>query len=267
MANQYRVLPKEGGNPRQISEVVNNVMEGKINSTGEFTLATGGATTTTIYDRRIGPESVILFMPTSLSSAAANKYPFGLFESDQSQTITTANTPQIVTLNDSEYEYGISLASNRITVAYGGLYNIHVEATFINSSSQIHDAFLWLRVNGTDVPHSTSWFGVSDKQGSNVGATKASVEHPLELNANDYIEIVVEADDTSVSLLANPAQTTPYARPSSPSVMAELRTEQPSQTTGSAFEPYVSARDKGQATVTHLPNSVAGKTYSYLVIG
>ena len=38
MANQFRNLPKEGGSPRQISEVVNNIMEGKINSTGEFTI-------------------------------------------------------------------------------------------------------------------------------------------------------------------------------------------------------------------------------------
>ena len=42
---------------------------------------------------------------------------------------------------------------------------------------------------------------------------------------------------------------------------------QPSEETGSAFEPYISARTKFQATITHLPNSVSGKTFDYLIIG
>lgn len=267
MANQYRNLPKEGGSSRQISEVVNNVMEGKINSTGVITLDTGGATTTTLIDRRIGPDSIILFEPQSLAAAAANKYPFGLFESDASQSITTANTPQVVAFNGSEYTYGTSLSGNQVTVDYAGLYNVHVEATFVNSSSQIHDAFLWLRVNGVNVEHSTAWFGVSDKQGSNVGATRASIEHPLELSAGDYVEVIVEADSNVISLLANASQTTPYARPSSPSVMMEIAMEQPSQVSGSAFEMYVTNKTKGQATINHLPNSTADKTFGYLIIG
>ena len=61
MANQYRNLPKEGGSPRQISEVVNNILEGKINSTGEFTLPSG-TTELTITDRRASVNSIILFI-------------------------------------------------------------------------------------------------------------------------------------------------------------------------------------------------------------
>lgn len=61
MANQYRNLPKEGGSPRQISEVVNNIMEGKINSTGEFTLPSG-TTELTITDRRASVNSIILLI-------------------------------------------------------------------------------------------------------------------------------------------------------------------------------------------------------------
>ena len=58
MANQFRNLPKEGGSPRQISEVVNNIMEG---STGTFTAASG-TTSTTVTDRRASVNSVILFV-------------------------------------------------------------------------------------------------------------------------------------------------------------------------------------------------------------
>ena len=41
----------------------------------------------------------------------------------------------------------------------------------------------------------------------------------------------------------------------------------PSQTSGTGIEPYISARSKGQATITHLPNSVANNTYDYVIIG
>jgi hypothetical protein len=267
MANQYRVLPKEGGNPRQISEVVNNAMEGKINSTGEFTLDTGGATSTVIYDRRIGPDSVILFMPTSLSSAAANKYPYGLFEYDSNYTFAAADTPYVLPLNSSEHAFGASLSSNQITVDYAGLYDVFASVDFTNSGAQKYDVYVWFRVNGVNVPHTTVHIGVTDKQGAVQGATRLFTDHPLDLSASDYVEIVAAVSNTAVSIVGLSSQTTPYVRPSAPAITIEVNLLQPSQTADSAFEPYVSARDKGQATVSHLPNSVAGKTYSYLVIG
>jgi hypothetical protein len=61
MANQYRNLPKQGGTPRQISEVVNNILEGKINSTGEFT-TTANTTSTVVNDRRASVNSIILLV-------------------------------------------------------------------------------------------------------------------------------------------------------------------------------------------------------------
>ena len=64
----FRVLPYQGGSPREISEVVNNIMNGKTNNTGTVTLATGGATTTTLYDARISPESKIILLPSSTAA-------------------------------------------------------------------------------------------------------------------------------------------------------------------------------------------------------
>ncbi len=49
----FRVLPYAGATPREISEVVNNLMNGKSNNTGTITLNTGNATTTTLVDERI----------------------------------------------------------------------------------------------------------------------------------------------------------------------------------------------------------------------
>ena len=68
--SQYRVLPYSGAEPRQISEVVNNAMAGKINNTGSINLTASSATQTNLDDARIGPDSVISFMPTNTASAS-----------------------------------------------------------------------------------------------------------------------------------------------------------------------------------------------------
>ena len=55
----YRVLPFNGlWTNRDVSEVVNGVMNGKINATGTMTVYTG---TNILVDERIAVESVILF--------------------------------------------------------------------------------------------------------------------------------------------------------------------------------------------------------------
>ena len=69
----YLNLPVNGGTPREISNVVNNILNGKINSTGNITL-TNSSATTTLYDARIGDDSVILFMPTTSDASSTNIY-------------------------------------------------------------------------------------------------------------------------------------------------------------------------------------------------
>ena len=266
MARMYRKLPFQGGDPRTVAEVVNNLVEGKSNNTGTFDLATGGATTTTIYNERIGFESQILLAPLTLSSASTNAYPYGTFEERADITFATANTPQVLDLSESEYTVGMSLASNRITVSYAGVYDLDVSALFVNTSVQIHEAYIWVRVNGTDVPHSATKFSVVESHGGVDGYMPININHPLDLDADDYVEVVASVDNTSIYLENYAAQTTPFVRPAIPALMVNLQMIDPSQTTGSAHELYVSNRQKGQATITHLPNSVSNKTYEYVII-
>lgn len=55
----YRILPISGlWNDRDVSDVVNNIMNGKINATGELEMTT---TNQVLTDERISPTSVILF--------------------------------------------------------------------------------------------------------------------------------------------------------------------------------------------------------------
>ena len=68
-SDMYRKLAWAGGNPREVAEIVNNLVEGKSNNTGDFT-TTQSSTTSTIYDERIGYNSVILFTPMNDKAAS-----------------------------------------------------------------------------------------------------------------------------------------------------------------------------------------------------
>lgn len=69
--SNYKRLSPLGDEPRTIATVVNNILDGKVNSTGSITL-TNSATTTTLSDDRIGADSVILFMPTTSDASSEN---------------------------------------------------------------------------------------------------------------------------------------------------------------------------------------------------
>ena len=67
--DMYRKLNPTGSEPRDISTVVNGLIEGKSNNTGSFSTAVS-TTTTTLSDERIGFNSVIVIMPLDSNSAA-----------------------------------------------------------------------------------------------------------------------------------------------------------------------------------------------------
>ena len=97
----YRNLNYAGGSPREISEVVNGIMQGKTNNTGTVTLAVASATTTTINDERIGYDSIITFMPTTANAASAMTNLYVSAKTKGSATLThSANTSA-----DKTYSY------------------------------------------------------------------------------------------------------------------------------------------------------------------
>jgi len=91
----YIKLPANGGTPRETANVVNLLVDGKINAAGEVTLS-ASTTTTTVTDYRVGSESVIAFTPTTAHAAAeqGGGTMYLSARSKQSVTITHANNAQ-----------------------------------------------------------------------------------------------------------------------------------------------------------------------------
>lgn len=255
-------LPPQGGNPRQISEVVNRILDGKINSTGLVTLATGNATTTTLYDARISEDSLIVFVPFSAASMA-DPVPYGAFQDTTDQTAASTTAAYPITLNTTDYSAGVSVVSNsQITVRTGGVYNIQFSIQFANGNVAIQDVDIWFRKNGTDVAGSNSKFSVPNSHGGTDGHLIAALNFYLQLAAGDYVQIMWATTSTDVSLEQIPAQTTP-TRPSTPSAIVTVNKVDESSTS----DIYASNQTQGQCTVNHFANSTADKTYRYVVLG
>ena len=266
----YRKLNWLGGTPREISEVVNNLVEGKSNNTGEVTLAASGATTTTIYDERIGYNSVILLMATSASAANAvnSALPYGAWQDSTTQTATSTTTAYPVTFNTVDYESGITLqSSSQLKVTYSGLYNIQFSFQLSNLANSTEDIDIWFRVNGTDIPKSNSIFGLSPrKNATDPYHVIAAMNFFAPLAANDYIQIMWRASHLDATIKAQGTQTSP-TRPSTPSAIATMNyVSIDGYFSGLFGGVYVSSTSKGSAIITHPINTATDKTYRYLIV-
>jgi len=264
--DMYRKLPFQGGDPRQVAEIVNNLVEGKSNNTGHIALNTGWATETILYDERIGFNSIILLEPVN-DASETSVLPYGEINSTTGQTAASTGSTSVVefdniTQNNGIYQDGTN--ASRIYVRDAGIYNVAYSLQLINTTNDGQYADVWFRINGTDVADSASRFGLPARKSSGdpselIGAMNIF----LDLEADDYIEVAGGVSDVGVELWYSAAQTTPFVRPAIPSVILTLDMI----SGGSYGNVYISDQQKGQATITHLANNTANKEYGYVIIG
>ena len=260
---QFRTLPPFGGDQRSVAEVVRGVMDGKTNNTGRLTLATGNAVTTTLYDERIGYDSLIFFVPVS-NAAEADSAPYGAFQDTTDQTAANTTTGYAVALNTTDYSNGIYVSNtSRINVRNYGIYNIQFSLQYKNTTNDGQDVDIWFKKNGTNVAGSNSRFHMpARKSTGDPSHLIAAMNFFLEMNAGDYVEVMWRTTDTGVSLEQYPTSSSPD-RPSIPSAIITASYIAPSATTNL----YVSSQQQGQATVSHWANDTADKTYGYIIVG
>ena len=260
---QFRTLPPFGGDQRAVAEVVRGVMDGKTNNTGRITLATSNAVTTTLFDERIGYDSLIFFVPIS-AAAEADSAPYGAFQDSTDQTAANTTTAYAVTFNTTDYSNGIYISdSSKLNVRNYGIYNIQFSFQFKNTSNDGQDVDIWFRKNGTDVAGSNSKFYLPTRKSTgDPSHLIAAMNYVLEMNANDYVQVMWRVSNTGVSLEQYPTDTSP-TRPATPSTIITMSYLAPSATTNL----YVSTQQQGSATISHWANATADKTYGYIIVG
>jgi hypothetical protein len=265
---QFVTLPQQGADQRQVAEVVRGIMDGKTNNTGSVTLATGNASTTTLYNERIGYDSVIILVPNS-ASASNIAAPYGAWQDSTDQVATSTTVAYPVTFNTIDFENGIRLvSSSRLTADYSGLYNIQFSLQFGNMDNATQDVSVWFRKNGVDIPKSNSDFGFAPrKNATDPYHIIAALNFFVELAKNDYIEIVWSTTNVLVTMDAKPTRTSP-TRPATPSAIATMQyVSVDGYTTNIFTSPYISSQTRGSAVISHPANSTAGLTYKYIIVG
>ena len=266
-SDMYRKLPWTGGDARSVAEIVNNLVEGKSNNTGDVTLSASGASSTTIFDERIGFNSYIGLEPKTQTSASTY-FPYGAFQDTTDQSIATTTATANITLNATDYSLGTSLVDGyKIKVDYSGLYNVQFSIQFVNTDNNIHDIDIWFKKNNSNVAGSNSKFSVPNRHGGTDGHLIAALNFNIELAKDDYVSLAWATSSTAVTVEHLAAQTTP-TRPATPSAIVTIQYLSANSFTTNLFtEPYISSQINGQATISHPANTGTNKVYRYIIVG
>jgi len=150
----------------------------------------------------------------------------GAFSDDTVQTVSGANTPTVISYNSTDVSNGVALVvglpQSRIQVSKTGLYEFTCSIQFDKSGGGVSPVDVWLRKNGTDIPFT----GFKVVVAGNNGETVLTVPVFLNLNANDYIEVVFASADATMAVTGFPAWTTPgnpYNRPAIPGIISNIK--------------------------------------------
>ena len=149
-------------------------------------------------------------------------FPYAAIQRTTDKTFTI-NTATQITFDQNDFLNGCANdGTDGIRVSYSGIYNYQFSVQLRNSDTQIHSAWIWLRVNGVDVAGTGSKFDVTNKHGGIDGFVIAACNFYVQLEAGDTVEMWAAADNVAVTFDATAAQTSPFAMPSIPSVVATL---------------------------------------------
>ena len=150
-----------------------------------------------------------------------------------SQYATANNTPTAITWSTGSVN-GFTLAGTTATAQQSGVYKVTFSLQFANTDNTIHDAVVWLRVNGStstnDVIESATKFSIPARKSAGVPSYVCGYsEVVFELNAGDTVALwwatptaATSGGTLGVYIIAEPAQTSPYPHPSIPSAIGSI---------------------------------------------
>lgn len=166
-----------------------------------------------------------LISPGSPVAAPGGVYmytPYAAIQRTTDKTFT-ADTATLITFDQNDF---LSSCANDgtggIVVDHEAVYNYQFSVQWKNTDSQAHTGWVWLSVDGVDVPGTASQFSVPAKHGSIDGHLIGAANFYVQLAATDEVELYAAVDNTAVSMEAYAVQTSPFPRPAIPSVVATL---------------------------------------------
>lgn len=138
---------------------------------------------------------------------------YGVFSSDADQTAAVVETAYAVEFTDTDASSGVALDAgdgSLVVCSRAGLYNFQFSAQLAKSNSSIGYAWIWPRVNGTDVANSATKVSIAGSGSETV----PSWNFVLPMAAGDEFQLMYAFSATSISFEAVVAETFCPAIPS-----------------------------------------------------
>ena len=158
----------------------------------------------------------------TLNTLRAYNAHYGAFSGNASQT-GSVSAGTAITFDSIDVADGITLVANtRMTVPATGVYNLQFSAQVKNIENSQEDVTIWTRINGVDVPFSAGKVTVPARKTASIyGYVLVSWNIFLQMDANDYAEMIWLPDVATVTLEALPASVSP-AHPAIPAIIATM---------------------------------------------
>lgn len=147
-----------------------------------------------------------------INSLIASAY--GAFYDTTSQFAAVASTAYAMTFNSTDTTatsgFYIGTPTSRVYTVQPGVYNIQFSAQLLTNAGSTHNAWIWFRKNGTNIPNSSTLITIT---GNNT-AVVAAWNFAIEMIDGDYFELMWESDDTHIYLATSGASAVHPAIPS-----------------------------------------------------
>jgi len=151
---------------------------------------------------------------------------------DSTKQYALSNTTTTVLWDTLVSTVGFTLnANSSATCQISGVYKIDYSLQFANTDNAIHDADVWLKINGTNVTESATRFTLQARKSASLFNYVCGYSHAtFEVAAGDVVTLVWASDkvatangsSTGIFIDALPASASPYDRPSIPSAIGTI---------------------------------------------
>lgn len=159
-------------------------------------------------------------------------FPHIAAQDNTDQYATADDTPTLVHWDTLDSASGFTLnPSGSATAGYSGVYKIDYSLQLANTDNTAHDAVVWLRVDGVDVPGSATKFSLAARKSAGVYTFVCAYSSVVfEIEAGQDIELYWATDKAystvgpvnGIYMEYEAAQTSPYAHPSVPSAIGSI---------------------------------------------
>lgn len=128
---------------------------------------------------------------------------YGAFQSNVTQNAAVINTAYGITVDVTDLSFGVRVGTptSRVYVDTEGVYNIQFSAQLLKTSGGVGLVYIWLRINGVDLPDSAGKIRIQGNSGESIAAWN----YVIQLGLEDYFELMWSTDDIDCEIHASPA--------------------------------------------------------------